>query len=120
MVPDGQPRNGYPDRKVAIYELAALMAMHGEFPGAWISGEHGPAMADISDEVRAFHDEGGTLLRPLAGVRFEPGTLVRAWDGGMYRVIRDYGELGTWLHADGDTPQDLFVADASTSSPLMD
>lgn len=99
--PASQPRNGYPDPGVAIYEAALLMAEHGEFPGVWMCGEHGPSERDVADEVRAFHDAGGDQMRPLEGVTYEPGTEVRSNDG-TWEVIRDYGELGVWLGVYGD------------------
>jgi hypothetical protein len=99
--PDSQPRNGYPDPQVAIYELAKLMAERGEFRAAWMEGEHGPSSRSIDDEVRAFHDTGGDQLLPLDGVQYEPGDEVRSNDG-TWEVICDYGTLGVWLGVAGD------------------
>jgi hypothetical protein len=99
--PAGQPRNGYPKPDIAIYELAKMMAEAGEFPPAWMEGEHGPSSREINAEVRAFHDAGGDQMRPLEGVRYEPGDEVRS-DDGTWEVIRDYGELGVWLGVYGD------------------
>jgi hypothetical protein len=94
------PKNGYPDKDVAVYELAAAMAKAGSFPAAWLEGADW-VPETIDDEVRKFHDAGGDKLLPLAGVEYEPGTLVRS-DDGTWEVIRDYGALGVWMGVPGD------------------
>jgi hypothetical protein len=100
VTPPGTPADGYPDKAVAIYELAAAMAMAGSFPAAWLEGADW-APQSIDDEVRKFHDAGGDKLLPLAGVQYEPGTEVRS-DDGTWEVIRDYGVLGVWMGVPGD------------------
>jgi hypothetical protein len=104
-----QPGNGYPDKSVAVYELARAMADRGSFPPAWAEGLDW-APVSIDDEVRAFHDEGGDKLLPLPGVTYEPGTEVR-WDDSTWEVVRDYGELGVWLAipVDPDAGRDHLV-----------
>lgn len=121
MSPDGQPANGYPDGTVAVYELAALMAEHGCFPGAWAEGEHGPSERDINSEVRAFHDEGGDKLLPLGGVQYEPGDRVRYDGDTSLEVVRDYGQLGIWLAVAGDwSAGEAFVRDRSQVTPVYE
>src|SRR6185437_16667279 len=39
----GTDIGAFPTREIAIYELAAAMVQRGEFPYAWVTGEHGPA-----------------------------------------------------------------------------
>lgn len=97
-------RGVYPTREIAVYELARNMASMGHFPPAWIEGEHGPAAESIDDEVRAFHDENGDQVKPLPGVRFEPGDLVTVDndDWKSWVVTADYGHLGLILHTEGD------------------
>lgn len=117
----GQPRNGYPDRQVAVYEAARWMAGSGEFPAAWISGEHGPAAASIDSEIRAFHDEGGSQLLPLDGVEYEPGDRVRYNGDEGLEVVRDYGSLGLWLAVAGDhSAGEAFVTDRSRIQPVYE
>ena len=88
--PGNHPDHGYPDVRVAVYELAELMAEHGEFPPAWASGEHGPSVREINGEVRAFHDQGGDKMLPLEGVVYAEGDEV-GHDGDAWVVRRDYG-----------------------------
>jgi hypothetical protein len=115
-----ETRHAYPDRQVAIYEAARWMAERGEFPSAWISGEHGPAAESIDSEVRAFHDEGGDRLLPLAGVEYEPGELVR-YDGDLMEVVGDYGTLGIWLAVAGDrSAGEAFVQDRARVVPVFE
>lgn len=96
-------RGSFPAERIAYYELARAMAETGEFPAAWMEGEHGPSVRSIDAEVRAFHDEGGDGLLPLPGTRFASGDLVIDIEGGWpYEVIFDYGDLGVYVHAQGD------------------
>jgi hypothetical protein len=116
----GETRHAYPDRQVAIYEAARWMAERGEFPNAWVTGEHGPATADIGAEVRAFHDEGGSHLLPLAEVEYEPGDLVR-YDGDLMEVVTDYGTLGIWLAVAGDrSAGEVFTQNRARVTPVYE
>ena len=110
FVPANQPRNGYPDPDVAGYELAGLMAEHRENPDSWMCGEHGPSEREFGASVDKYLNDDGDGLRPLDGVRYEPGTEVR-WDDCTWEVRRDYGELGVWLviPVDPDAGRDHLV-----------
>jgi hypothetical protein len=114
FTPAGMPRNGYPDPDVACYELAALMAEHGENPDSWMFGEHGPSERDIGLQVDRFLGPDGELL-PLRGVRYEPDTEVRSCEG-TWEVLRDYGELGVWLAV----PRDRSAGERFTEHSLTD
>jgi hypothetical protein len=100
----GQPERGYPSRTIAIYEAARWQAEAGQFSPAWVTGEHGPAAEEISSEIRAWHDESGEQMLPLPGVRYQDATIVHVegetWP--TWVVVRDYGELGVVVHAEGD------------------
>lgn len=102
--PAGQLCGGFPVRAVAVYELARMMADRGEFPAAWISGEHGPAAEGIDSEVRAYCDEVGDKLKPLPGTRYVDGAAVSLAgdDWPAWIVDRDYGDLGVMIHTEGD------------------
>jgi hypothetical protein len=95
--PAGMPRDGYPSRDIATYELAKLMADAGVFPNAWYQNERGNT-ENIGDAVRAYHDEGGDKLLPLEGVQYEDGALVAVeTEPQLYTrmtVVHDYGRLG--------------------------
>jgi hypothetical protein len=96
--PPGQPEGGYPLRRIAVYELARLMAEHaGTNAPAWIVTGDGRPSAQLNAEVRAHLTDGGQLI-PLPGTRFEPGTAVTDPDGTAWIVRRDYGDLGVMLH----------------------
>lgn len=82
----------WPDEDVAVYELARAMSEHGSFPAAWLDPGDGPVSVD--DRVRAHHDEGGTGLLPLEGVKYDEGDDVQVL--GRYgwvdaTVVHDYG-----------------------------
>lgn len=94
-------QKGYPTREIAAYELARHMTESGVFPGAWFQNERGTCDA-VDDEVRAFHDEGGTGLKPLPGVRFEDGAEVLIAGMGRAYVVKDYGDLGLTYVLSGD------------------
>jgi hypothetical protein len=115
-----ETRHAYPDRLVAIYEAARWMADRGEFPNAWITGEHGPAAASIDQEVRTWHDEGGSQLLPLTSVEYEPGDLVR-YDGDLMEVVGDWGTLGIWLAVAGDHDAgEAFVRNPARVTPVYE
>jgi hypothetical protein len=102
----------YPTNDIAVYELAKAMSASGSFPAAWMEGEHGPGVRSIDGEVRQYHDEGGTGLLPLPGVRFEPGDLVviAGEDWNPWVVIGDYGDnLGLYVHTQGDRDVTMIV-----------
>lgn len=113
----GQHVRPLPSREIAEYELARAMSKSGCFPNAWYTDERGWS-DNIAERVRAFHDEGGTGLLPLEGVRFEEDSAIRTPDGWRAYVVRDYGNLGmiyvlsgddTRHFAEGDE-RDTFVA----------
>jgi hypothetical protein len=112
FTPADMPRNGYPDTDVAAYELAGLMAEHDENPDSWVCGEHGPSERDAGALVDSFLDSASPdiRLKPLNGVRYEPGTEVR-WDDSTWEVRKDYGQLGVWLviPVDPDAGRDHLV-----------
>jgi hypothetical protein len=115
--PEDQPEHGYPDEHVAMYELAKLMTERGDFPPAWAEGEHGPSVREINDEVRAFHDQSGSQLRPLPGVRYSHGAHVIA-DDWPSAVRADYGDMGVLLYPSGVPGEDtLFPHDQLTAIP---
>jgi hypothetical protein len=104
--PDGMPRDGYPSRDIATYELARMMADAGYFPNAWYVNERGNT-DEIGAEVRAFHDEGGDKLKPLEGVEFsEDDTVIFTsdpyQDPMQWNVVADYGTLGLILSSYGE------------------
>lgn len=100
---EGVFKDRFPTGDIAIYELARAMDETGSFPNAWMEGEHGPSSRSIDDEVRAFHDAGGGGLLPLPGARFAPGdNVIDSDDGWPCTVIRDYGDLGVHVRAQGD------------------
>jgi hypothetical protein len=103
---------GFPTTDIAIYELARAMAEAGEFPNAWMEGEHGPSVRDINDEVRRFHDEGGSKLLPLEGVQYAPGDEIDSSEepGLYFTVDQDYGMLGIVAHASGDPSVRQYVS----------
>lgn len=93
VAPYASPRDGFLTRDIATYHLAEAMAESGYFPNAWYEEERG-GHTDISESVRAFHDEGGTSLKPLPGVTFEEDDEVMV-DGEYATIVFDYGaELG--------------------------
>lgn len=100
-------RGVYPTREIAVYELARAMAGDEEFTSAWVTGEHGPALESIDNEICAYYQFTGSegTLRPLPGVRFEPGDLVTVDndDWKSWVVAADYGHLGLILHTKGDS-----------------
>jgi hypothetical protein len=109
--------HGYPDPDVAAYELAALMAEHGENPDSWMCGEHGPSERDAGALVDSFLDftSPDIRLKPLAGVRYAAGTEVR-YDDATWEVIRDYGVLGVWL----GVPRDWSAGEVFASHSRID
>lgn len=101
----GRPRDitYYPTMDIAVYELAALMAEAGYFPNAWYQNSRG-ITENIDTRVRAFHDEGGDKMLPLAGVEYQPGDQITYGPGdaapGIVEprtVVRDYGAMGIIL-----------------------
>lgn len=95
---------GVPDREIALFLLAEAMTKAGHFPAAWETGRDW-APQPVDDEVRAFHDAGGTDLLPLEGVQFSEGTDVEVldegdWDSGTVR--RDFGQHGVWVDGYGE------------------
>lgn len=99
----GQGVNQYPTMDIAVYELAALMAETGEFPPAWYVSSRS-ITEDINARVRAFHDQGGDGMLPLAGVEYQPGDQITYGPGdaapGIVEprtVVRDYGAMGIIL-----------------------
>jgi hypothetical protein len=99
----GVDKGTFPAQGIAVYELARAMAESGEFPSVWMAGEHGPSVRPIEDEVRAYHDAGGTGLLPLAGTRYGKGNLILLNDDTLpYEVDCDYGTLGVMAHTAGD------------------
>jgi len=120
----GADTGPFPTRHIAIYELAAAMVKHGEFPSAWVFGEHGPAVEEISDQVDKFFDESGEL-RLLTGVRFDDGAQVLLTDDAhadwrSYTVIRDYGQLGLYVHTTGDPTITELITDPSIVRKFTD
>lgn len=89
--PFGRTREG------AIYRLALAMVETGEFPAAWLTGEHGPAVMNIDDEIRALHDEGGTAMKNPKPSPVDPEMFKRTapnWNcidypGGMHYMTSD-------------------------------
>lgn len=107
---------GYPSRDIATYHLAEAMSEAGNFPNVWIEGIDNGAIA-IDDDVRKFHDEGGTNLLPLEGKRFDDDAEVMA-DGWRCYVVKDYGKLGvTYVLAGDDTIH--FTEDNTTLTPVL-
>lgn len=106
-----QQTGPFPSRDIATYELARLMADGGMFPNAWYEDERG-GTDDIAAAVLAYHDEAGATLKPLTGVRYQPGAVVREQDGDWPLVVdADYGDLGVMLHTQGDPSVTVFVLD---------
>lgn len=95
---DQEQAQTYPTREIAIYELAALAAKVGVFRRAWLTGEHGPAVMEITDDVQKYypHEHGSTLQELPA--RYAPGTPV-TYQGDDWVIRRDYGPLGVVLSA---------------------
>lgn len=91
---------GVPDRDVAMFLLAEAMTNAGSFPAVWETGRDW-APQEIGDEVRAFHDAGGTDLLPLEGVEYAAGqdVIFRDEDGDERsgQVKRDVGQHGVWV-----------------------
>ncbi len=93
-----------PDQDIATYELAAAMTNSGFFPNAWYVNDRG-IFFEIAEDVRKYHDFGGTDLLPLEGVSFEEGQEVIV-DGDEGVIAKDYGTLGVVWHIHYDnTPQ---------------
>jgi hypothetical protein len=91
----------FPTRDAAEYELAAAMSESGYFPNVWYENDRG-ITDDIGESVRKYHDEGGTGLLPLPGVKFEPDSDVWTPDGYRAVVVKDYGAIGITYVLDGD------------------
>lgn len=79
----------FPSREIAEYELAKAMSERGVFPGLWYVNERGNIDNDY-ERMRGYHDEGGTVLLPLPGVRYEEGQHVSN-AGLRWSVVKDYG-----------------------------
>jgi hypothetical protein len=113
--PEGMPRDDYPSRDIAVYELARLMAEGGYYPNCWYVNDHGN-YEEIGSEVGAYvtnnEESGGWDLKPLEGVQYEEGEIVCEDTGALcwpMVVDRDYGRLGLMLHAHGDPGITEFV-----------
>ena len=100
----GNSQYGFPTLEIAMFELANAMCVAGEFSNAWVQGEHGPTTRCITSELRALQDEGGTAMRPLAGVQYDEGDLIEEAGSPTWQmtVNSDYGELGITVYAPGD------------------
>lgn len=115
---EGTEGGVFPDRAIAVIELAEMMCNTGCFPNSWFQNIYG-SVDEICDEVRAYHDDGGSGMKPLPGVVYAPGdeVLVRyntidyrtmhvtdtGWDPA--EIVRDYGDAGiiyTWCDGEGE------------------
>lgn len=115
--PDRRWRS-FPTRDIATYELARAMEVSGVFPNVWYQNERG-SPDNIGEQVRAFHDEGGTNCKPLSGVEYEDGAdvLIRYEEGFLGgQVVKDYGELGIVYVLSGDD-EERFSEDRSEVKP---
>jgi hypothetical protein len=109
--PDSMPRDGYPSRDIAVYELARLMTEHGYFPNAWFVNERGNT-DQIGSEIGGMLNESADGVKPLKGVQYEEGEIVCEDTGALcwpMVVDRDYGRLGLMLYTSGDPSITEFV-----------
>jgi hypothetical protein len=110
----------YPSREVAEIELARAMVSGGLFPPAWSITDHGNHVA-IDEQIRRWHDEGGTQMAPIPGVQYQPGDRVRYADVDWpYRVVGDWGPAGVEIHTDGDPSIWTHVTDRAQLRPDTD
>ena len=117
---DGTRIGDYPSQQVAEIELARAMVSGGVFPNAWFITDHGNHVA-IDDDIRRWHDKGGTQMVPIPGVQYRPGDRIRYADGDWpYRVVGDWGPAGVEIHTDGDRSSWTHVTDRDPLRPDTD
>lgn len=113
----GDKERGYVSRDIATFELAEAMAKAGCFPNAWYENERGN-VDNIGEDVRKYHDEGGTAMIPLEGVEYDEGQDV-TYDNDDYIVVRDYGQFGVVIHRRWDESSREHVTDRSEITTLI-